>query len=175
MVKDFVELSVEEQINFARTLVEELNTNNIFLEVTDLEFQDVYVEDTQVVIDLSLKNPIKVSRQATWQAGTEEGAEEDPGDNAAYDTTLRDEVKKAFKALDTEFGGYHLELQLEDIEEDETVEAEIEINHLSHEDSGIGSYEFWGFKGYDSNPYVEVEGTVTKAYNCTLTLVVESK
>lgn len=175
MVKNFVELSVEEQINFARTLIEELNKSSIFIEATDLEFQDVYVEDTQAVIDLSFKNPIKVSRQATWQAGTEEAAEEDPCSDAAYDTTIRDEVKKAFKALDLEFNNYHLSLEINDIEEDETVEAEIEINHLSHEDSGIGSYEFWGFKGYDSNPYVEVEGTVTKAYNCTLTLVVESK
>jgi len=27
-------------------------------------------------------------------------------------------------------------------------------------DGGIGSFEFWGFKGYDSQPYVSCEDTI---------------
>ena len=175
MVENFTMLSVEEQIEFAKTLLETINSEKVFSDETNFEFQDVEPDDITggLQITASITNPISVRRRAAWSAGTEEGAEEDPGNNAEYENLLRDDVKKSFKTLVNTVGGYSVSLQIDDIEEDETTDAEVEISHLSHEDSGIGSYEYWGFKGYDSHPYVEVEGIITRLCDCNLTFYVE--
>jgi hypothetical protein len=62
-------------------------------------------------------------------------------------------------------------LEIDDVDEVETVE--VEVDSISHEDAGIGHYEYWGEVGYDSRPYVEVEGTIVKACDCALSLYVE--
>ena len=177
VIENFVELSVEEQVNFAKTLLEKINSENIFTEETNFEFQDVEPNDLTggLCITVSLANPISVSRQATWEAGDEEGAEEDPGRDAEYYDTLENDAKKSFKTLDTVVDEYSISLHVDDVEEDDTTDAEVEVEHLSHEDSGIGSYEYFGFKGYDSQPYVEVEGTITRYCDCNLTLYIEPR
>ena len=175
MVENFVVMPVEEQIQFAKTLLERINTEKLFSDETVFDFQDVEPDDVTggLWITASPATPIYVSREATWEAGTEDGASEDPGRDADFVNLLRDDAKKAFKTLATEFDGYNISLKVDDVEEDETIDAEVEVDKISHEDAGIGSYEYFGFTGYDSQPYVEVEGTITKAYDCVLTLFVE--
>jgi hypothetical protein len=66
--------------------------------------------------------------------------------------------------------GYKVSLDISDVDEDEAIE--VEVDNISHEDSGIGSYEYWGHMEYDSQPYVEVEGTIVKACTCALAFFV---
>ena len=58
--------------------------------------------------------------------------------------------------MSTVIDGYNIELEISDVDANDTVE--IEVDSISHEDAGIGSYEYWGEVGYDSRPYVEVGG-----------------
>jgi hypothetical protein len=48
-----------------------------------------------------------------------------------------------------------------------------EVEDVSHEDAGIGHYEFWGETGYDSDPYYAVEGTIIEACSCRIVFEVE--
>lgn len=173
MTKQFTELSTSEQVNLAKDLINKINSEKVFLEETAFEFQDVWVDDidNKLVIEASLANPIIVSRKASWQAGTEEGAEEGPSADADYDNSIFDDTTKCFKLLEASVAGYSITTEISDIYELEDVE--VELTHISHEDSGIGHYEYWGFKGYDSHPYVEVEGVVTRKCDCNITFYIK--
>lgn len=175
MVENLTELSVDEQIKLAKDLIEKINSERIFIDETSFEFQDVDIDKTSkgLCISISTSNPISISREATWSAGTEEGATEDPGNNAEFEYSLIADAKKSFKTLGCEIDGYKVSLQIDDVEKDETTDAEVEVVNLTHEDAGIGSYEFWGFKGYDSQPYVAAEGVITADYDCNLTFFVD--
>ena len=173
MVDNFAMLSIEEKVDFAKTLLNKINSEDVFTNLTNFEFQDVDYNDLtgDFAIEVSLANPIEVKRFATWQAGDEEGASEGPGDDADYENSIYEDVNKTFKTLKATVDGYDITLVLSDVDEGE--DADVEIENISHEDAGIGSYEFWGFKGYDSQPYVEVTGTVTRLCDCTLSFFVE--
>ena len=176
VIENFATLPVEEQIKFAKDLIEKLNLGNTFTDETDFEFQDVEPDDVTggLWVIASTSNPIGVRREATWTAGDEDDAYEDPGVDADYEAFLTTDVKNSFKTLATTFDGYNVSLQLDDAEEDDTINAEIEVDKISHEDAGIGSYEFWGHVGYDSHPYVEVTGTIVKACDCNVSFYVEA-
>ena len=160
MLKHFEELSTVEQVNLAKDLINKINTRKVFIEETTFEFQDVWVDDidNKLVVEASLVNPIIVSRKATWLAGTEEGAEEGPNSDADYANSISEDTTKCFKLLKAYIAEYSISAEISDI--DELEDVEVELTHISHEDSGIGYYEYWGFKGYDSHPYVEVEGVL---------------
>jgi hypothetical protein len=175
IIENFAALSIKEQVEFAKTLLKTINSEKIFSDETVFEFQDVEADDLTggLLISISHTDSISVSRGASWTAGDEEGAEEDPGEEADYTNSIFVDAKKALKTLSAVIEGYQVSLHIDDVDENYDVDAEISIDRISHEDSGIGSYEFWGDKGYDSHPYVEVDGTITRAYDCTLTLLVE--
>ena len=180
VIENFATLSVEEQIKFAKDLIEKLNLEKIFTDETKFIFEDVEPDDVTggLWILTNSTDSIMISRKATWSAADKEDAEyEDPGRDADYHYSILDDAKKSFKTLATVLDGYNVSLQIEDdnISENEASRAEIEIDKISHEDSGIGSYEFWGQVDYDSHPYLEVTGTITKAYDCPVTIYVEAK
>lgn len=168
---------MENLTELAKTILEKINLGRVFTKETAFEFQDTDLDRNTGYfwIAASTINSIGVPREASWTAGDEEGANEDPGNNAEYVNTVSEDLKKVLKTYEVEIDGYKVSMQIDDIEEDETTDAEVEVEDLSHEDSGIGSYEFWGFKGYDSNPYVEVSGTVTRFYDCNVTFLVEAR
>ena len=175
VIENFATLPVEEQINFAKTLLEKINSENIFTNETNFEFQDVEPDDVTggLWVSASLANPIGVSRKATWEAGDEEGAYEDPGFDAICEDSLVNDTMKAFKTLAAVVDGYSVSLQVDDVEEDRNFDAEVSIDKISHEDAGIGSYEYFGFKGYDSHPYVEVTGTLVRTCDCNISFYIE--
>lgn len=175
IIENFAELSIEEQINFVKVLLEKINSENIFSEEANFEFTDVEADDITggLWVTASISNPISVSRKATWSAADEDTAAEDPGRDAEYRNTISEDAEKAFNTLVTQIDGYRVSLRIDDVEEDEAIDAEVEVESISHEDSGIGDYEFWGFKGHDSNPYVEVEGTIIRECDCSLTFFIE--
>lgn len=47
------------------------------------------------------------------------------------------------------------------------------VDSSSHEDDGIGSYEYWGMVGYDSKPYVRYVGKITYDITCSIFLSIE--
>ena len=173
MIENFAELSEQEQRKFAEALVNKINSENTFIDYVDFEISDVDGYDISggLVIALECDDLVDVSREATWTCADEDEVNYDPGYEADYTNTLRNDVKEAFKTLSAVIDGYKVSLVIDDVDEEETVE--VEVDSYSKEDAGIGSYDYWGHTGYDSQPYVEVEGTIIKACSCALSLYVD--
>lgn len=173
VIENFAELSFEEQKKFAEALVKTINSENIFTGETDFKVSGVEVDELSgnLIIIIDHDDLIEVRREATWTCSSADDVADDPGFEADYNNFLFEDTKKAFKTLSTEIEGYKVSLEVDDVDEDETIE--VEVDNYSGEDSGIGSYEYWGETGYDSHPYIEVEGTIIKACSCALSLYVE--
>ena len=173
VIENFAALSFEEQKKFAEALIKTINSESTFTSDTNFVITNVEADELagDLLISVDHDAPIEVSREATWACATEDEMRHDPGYDANYTNSLFEDAKKAFKTLSTVIDGYKVLLELDDVDEEETVEVEVE--DYSHEDGGIGDYEFWGHTGHDSQPYIEVVGTIVKACNCAITLLVE--
>ena len=173
VIENFAVLSPEEQIEFATALVKTINSESTFISNNPFEITGVEADDITggLTIDITHANPIEVRRDASWTCESKEDAEDDPGFEADYEDFVFEDAKKAFKTLSTEIDGYTVTLEVVDADDTDTVA--VEVYSTSNEDSGIGSYEYWGDSGYDSHPYVEVSGTIVKACECVLALNVE--
>ena len=175
VIENFDELSVEEQLKFAEALVKTLNSERTFTTETDLKVVEVDAQgySGDLVIVVETVDTIEVSQGAHWQAADEDDARSsarEDSDLVDYDSEIYDEVKKALKTTEAEIEGYRVSIEVEDV--DAEVE-EVDVDHIEYEDSGIGSYEFWGDVGYDSHPYVEVDGTIISSCSCVFSLYVE--
>jgi hypothetical protein len=173
VVENFAELSVEEQRAIATELIDKINKESIFSEDTNFEVVEVEANDLTggLFIGVTHSDPIHVDREATWTCEDEDDAYSDPGSDAEYYTSVIEEAKHSFKTLSTSINGYAVSLDITDVDDTDTIE--VEVDTISHEDDGIGSYEHFGFTGYDSNPYIEVSGTITRACWCVLGFSVE--
>jgi hypothetical protein len=172
-VENFAALPIKDQLSFAEKLVKTINTEKIFADDVHFEITGVETDDFTggLMVSVSHTDPIEVCRRATWTCDTEDDAEDDPGFEADYDNALIDDTRKAFKTPATVIEGYRVSLEINDVDADATVS--IEVTDISHEDDGIGDYEYWGSKGHDSRPYIAVEGTITKSCECSLGFFVE--
>ena len=175
VIENFDELSIEEQLKFAEALVKTINSEKTFTSETDFKVIEVDAQSYSgdLVITVENVDAIEVTQNAHWQAADEEDARSsarDDSDLVDYDSNVYDEVKKALKTTEAEIEGYRVSLEIEDV--DAEVE-DVEVDHIEYEDSGIGSYEFWGDVGYDSRPYVEVDGTIISSCSCVFSLYVE--
>lgn len=173
-IENFAALSFQEQMEFATKLLATINSEHTFTADTAFELDGIEADDFTggLAIAVSHTNPIRVSRKATWTCADAEDADNDPGFEADYENYLFEDAKKAFKTLSTVIEGYSVTLEIDDVDENDA-DAEIEIDNISHEDAGIGDYEFWGERGHDSRPYVEVTGTIVRECDCALTIYVE--
>ncbi len=173
VIENFAALSEKEQREFAEALVKTINSEHTFIDNTTFDIVNVEADDLSggLLIEVSHEPLIEVKRKATWYCDSEEYVEEDPGYDADYPEALATDAEKAFKTLSTEIDGYTVSLDVEDADEAEFIE--VEVDEITHEDDGIGDYEYFGFTGHDSRPYVAVEGTIVQACKCTLVLFVE--
>lgn len=173
VIENFAALSVKEQRDFAEALIKTLNSEHTFIDNINLAVANIEADDLGggLIIELSHDPLIEVSRKATWTANDEDSAYDDPGMDADYPEYAVREAEKAFKTLTADLEGYKLELTIEDVDEEQTLE--VIVDNISHEDAGIGEYEYWGHVEYDSQPYVEVEGTIVSACQCALVLFVD--
>ena len=173
IIENFAELSEREQKDFAAAIIKTINTENIFTSEVDFEIHGVEVDDFDgsLMIHTQTSKPLEVTREATWSCANEDDVGDDPGYDATFENSIYDDVQSALKTLSTELEGYKISIDVSDTGEEETVEVNAE--HYSHEDGGIGHYEYWGHDEYDSSPYVEVEGTIVKACICYVTFTVE--
>ncbi len=174
VIENFAVLPAKEQTEFATALLKTINSESIF--TTDAKFEIYNIEADELTGGLMIEvshgeDTIEVSREAAWFCGDEEDASNDPGYDADYSESIYEDAKKAFKTLSTVIDGYKVTLEIGDVDEVETVE--VNVDNISHEDAGIGGYEYWGERGHDSRPYVAVEGTIVKACNFSLAFFVE--
>jgi hypothetical protein len=173
VIENFAELSFEEQMKFAEALINTINSENTFIDNND--FTIYGIDDSaitgELIIELELADTIEVSREATWTCSSKAEMQHDPGYDASFANLLFEDAKKAFKTLSTVIDGYKVSLVMHEVDEEETIE--VEVDNYSEEDAGIGGYEYWGHTGYDSQPYIEVEGTIVKACTCYPILQVE--
>jgi hypothetical protein len=172
-IENFAAIPFQEQMKFAEALLKTINSENTFTSDTNFEIDSVEADELTGGLAIRVSHPdtIDVSREATWTCDDEEDASVNPGSDADYVNGLFEDVKSAFKTLSTVIDGYNISLEIDDVDVVETVE--VEVDSTSYEDGGIGSYEYWGETGYDSSPYVEVEGTIIKACDMALTIYVE--
>ena len=173
VIENFAALSEQEQREFAEALLKTINTENIFTSETNFEIANVGPDELSggLWIEVVQANPIDVPRAATWQCADEDEAYNDPGYDAEYDNNIYEDARKAFKALSAVIDGYKVVVDVADVDEIET--TEVDVDEISYEDSGIGEYEYWGDRGYDSHPYVEVKGDLIKSCDCAINLFVE--
>lgn len=165
VIENFAELSAKEQQDFAAAIVKTINSEHIFTSETDFEVAKVEIDDFTggLMIEVTHTDYFEVERDATWEVADEEDAHSDP-DVVEYATSIYDDTEDVFKVNEAVIDGYKITLYTGDVDEVETVD--VKVDEINHEDAGIGSYEFWGMPGYDSHPYIEVLGTLTKA--CTI-------
>jgi hypothetical protein len=180
VIENFSTLSQEELKQFAEELLDKINAESIFSSETDFEFDNTawwgakdangaritgafQTDDMTGDLDIALvtANDVSASVKATWQA-----SEDDPYDfdYASEDYPDFDEVFVKEAIID----GYKVTLEVNDYDFVET--EDVEVDDYTAEDSGIGHYEYWGHRGYDSHPYLEVEGTLTNIYKVYLSL-----
>ena len=175
-IANFAVIPVVEQFDFATKLVKTLNSEKTFHDDAPFEITGVEPDDLTggLTVYVDHTNLIEVIRKATWTCDHEDEAEDPPAAvEADFENFLMEDVKKTFKTLETVIEGYKITL---DITDQEVVDGdpEVEVDHISHEDAGIGDYEYFGFRGTDSQPYVEVSGTLTYLCECRLALFVEA-
>lgn len=172
VIENFAAVSFEEQKKFAEALVKTINSEGTFTSEVNFKVSGIEADEMTggLIIELEHEDTIEVEREATWTCAdrAEASSPEDPD----FTDLLSNDVKKAFKTLAVELEGYSVTLSVDDVDEGETVE--VEVDSISDEDGGIGSYEYWGSTGYDSDPYCEVEGTIVKACTIYCSLYVEA-
>jgi hypothetical protein len=174
VIENFAELSVKEQLDFATALVKTINSENTFTDQTDFKVSGVEADEMTggLVVMLEHEDYIEVERKATWTCDTNEDSAYEKPEDPDYEDLSFNDAKKVFKTLATELEGYSLTLSVDDVDTEEI--TEVEVDSVSNEDAGIGHYEFWGEDGYDSQPYCEVEGTLTQACTVYCSLYIEA-
>lgn len=172
VIYNFNELSKTELQQFAAGLVQKINSESLFTSEVDFKIEEIDTDEMSgdLIISLSHDDLIEISRKATWQCGDEDELYSTPYD-PEFEDNIYTEIEQAFKTTTIELDGYKLSLTVDDIDEEEILEAD--VDSYSHEDSGIGHYEFWGEVGYDSRPYLEVEGSLIVSCSCYISLWVE--
>lgn len=172
IIDNFAAVSFEEQKAFAEALVKTINSENTFTGQVDYKITEVEADEMTggLYIVLDPEDTIEVEREATWTCADRDEARypEDP----IFVDDLSSDVKKAFKTLAVDLEGYSITLIVDDVDEEET--TDVEVDSISDEDGGIGDYEFWGDRGYDSRPYCKVEGVIVKTCTVYTTLYVEA-
>ena len=173
VIENFAELSFEEQKAFAESLVKTINSEHTFTNEVNFKIVELVTEDLagDLIIGIEHDGLINVTRPASWTSADEDDMYDDPGYDVDYENSIFEDAKKAFKTLSAEIEGYKVTIEVEDVDEDNTVEVEVTDHH--RDDAGIGEYEYWGHVEYDSQPYMAVEGNLVKACACQLSLYVE--
>lgn len=174
-IENFAAVPAKDQIAFATALVKTINSEKTFHAEAQFELTGVEPDDLTggLAISVEATEPIEVCRAATWICDHEDEAYTAPERfDAEFDNFLLTDAKAAFKTLETVIDGYKIELDVSDADETDD-NAEVEVENISHEDAGIGGYEYFGWEGHDSRPYIEVTGTLTYTCDCGLTFFVE--
>jgi hypothetical protein len=173
IIYNFSELAEKDIQQFAADLVTKINSESIFSSQVDFKIEDVEADEMSgnLFISLSHDDLIEVYRAASWQSANEDTVSDLSYAEPNFDNSLSEDTKDSFETLTAEIDGYKVTLDVYDVDAEDRLD--VDVTGYSHEDSGIGRYDFWGDVGYDSQPYVEVEGTIIYGCSCYMTLIVE--
>ena len=176
IIENFSTLTAQEQQQFAAELIAKINERNIFTDDFDFELDSANPpEASDMTGDLfiytanSEEYPVQVVRSAQWTAWDYDSM--DSAKDVDYHEYYTKDVLNSLKTTTAEIDGYKVTIEVEDGDEDRVVE--VEVTDYSAEDAGIGSYEYFGERGYDSQPYYEVYGDLTVEGWAFFTLTVE--
>lgn len=165
IIENFAELSEQEQRAFAEAIIKTINSESTFSSFVDFQVTGVEADDMSgcLFIETSHTDTLDVERFATWTCLDEDDkySPEDP----EYKSSIYEDAEKTFKTKEATIDGYYILINdIADVDSEEIVD--VEVDNVSYEDAGIGSYEYWGHMEYDSQPYIEVEGTIIEACSC---------
>ena len=173
IIENFSLLSEEEQRQFANTIVEKLNANKTFIDDLPFKIDWVDASDISGVLYVGIAPEVLcVARGATWECDNKDDTNPSSSD-IDYESYLITDVRAAFKTQSAVIDGYKISLDFIEWDEQEMVDYEIES--LDEDEYGIGSYEYFGFKGYDSHTYYIAEGTVYNDCEIYFRLVIEAE
>lgn len=175
IIENFAELSEKEQLDFAQKIIDKINADFIFTGDTKFTISEVYADELSgdLNIEIDHEDYIEVAREASWTCDDEDEVYSVPksyDSDIEYEQSIMKDAEKAFKTLSTTIDDYLVTLTIGDAYVEE-IEAS-EVSDYSNEDAGIGHYDYWGTPGYDSRPYVQVEGTLYTNCSMGLTLSV---
>ena len=170
VIENFATLSAQEQRAFAEALVKTINTEKTFID-DELVISAVEADEMTGDLIIELDCNIYIDRRATWTCGNDEDAAYNKPEDPEYESSICSDAEEAFKTLSAEIDGYTLSLDVADTANEEI--EEVKVDSVSQEDAGIGHYEYWGYIGYDSRPYNEVNGTLVQSCTVYLSLFVE--
>lgn len=168
VIENFAMLPEKEQREFAEKLLKTINSEHLFIDEAELILEDVIADELSGDLDIvvTTSKSLEVEREGDWTASANTRDEDDYEENIHatpdyYDVNfpedVEDEVLKCFKSTEQTIEGYAVSLAIDYVDEGD-IESVTEVTHVSSEDAGIGSYEFWGRSGYDSQPYLAVTG-----------------
>lgn len=168
LITDFKALPAWELQRFAEGLVHKVNAECIFSKEVDFKIEEVEVhENGDLVIGITNDDRyVPATVEASWSCSDEDEIYS-PEDPDIEGSTL-DALEQSFVTFSANVDGYDVELTIDDYDKDDI--QEVDVTSTTAEDAGIGSYEYWGHIGYDSRPYLEVEGTITYGCVCYMTL-----
>jgi hypothetical protein len=174
IIENFAAIPVEDQIALATALIKTINSEKIFHD--EVQFEIAKVEPYDLTGDLAIELApvtIEVLRDASWYCSDDPDENDMPADDddITFAEYPDDDAKKAFKTLSTVIEGYKVTLSVDDADEGQVVG--VEATGYEHGDNGIGHYDYFGYEGYDSQPYLEAWGTVEQECECFITLYVE--
>jgi hypothetical protein len=173
VIENFAELSFEEQKKFAEALVKTINTENTFTDQTNFKVESIEADEMTggLIIVLEHEGTINVYRDASWSCTYHDEASQRP-DSPEFNNSDSDDAKEVFKTLAVELEGYSVTLSVDDVDTEDIVD--VEVSEIYREDDGIGHYDYFGHRGYDSSSYFVVEGVLGQACYIYCSLYVEA-
>lgn len=175
MIQSFAELSFEARLHFAEELIKKINDESVFTKESDFKIDQIELDSysNDLIIQASSVDPVKIVREACWQVYDEDALYDKPGKSAEYSSTIYEAADEALKTKSAVVDGYIVTAEVDEVEDSDNVD--VQIDSYGHEDSGIGHHEFWGETGYDSHPYLEVEGTIIEECKILVSFYVSPK
>lgn len=142
------------------------------------EQDNVYLDEDGNLVVWIYGDDLEVRVDAEWQAGTDDDLEDIDTDTFEPDDssiTLED-IFPGLETLPTDIDNFEIiAVEFNGREDIDYDMSDVEVEDSSEEDSGIGWYEYWGAKGYDSHPYYEVYGTVGAIINAWFKFTINKK
>ena len=174
IIENFDLLSEAEQKVFAENLVDTINSKKTFFDTT-LKIEEVYADSItgDLCVVVYSTEAVNVPRKASWSGNDFDDIESTDSVNWSdieFENYSHEDVANMIKTTSAELDGYNVTVEVDEVDSGSIVS--LDVTEANEDDYGIGSYEYFGATGYDSQPYVEASGTVVESCTFYLTLTV---